>query len=308
MRKNINLLLLLLILSTLRLFGQETKVEVSAERKSDNSVEIKYSKNDPGTLTFQIKFNNLSNSSPTGSNFQAKGYGGNLLTLRPTNKDQSISYSYNYRFIRGKLNPKVNFEFIYGFPLSENVDVRVSEAGYLNAKYFGNKEPEDWKSYYFHTKNEENVLAARKGLVVEVVDGQEDIGENVSFTSKNNKVIVEQEDGTLATYGVLKSGSIVVKVGDVVFPKDVIAKNSKRSDNLYSFSFNIIYLKVADLFINEGMNVANTQSYYGFLTPKFLVNAGTQTLENNSTYQGVWNEEIIVKEMSKKELKKYTGK
>lgn len=305
MRNIIYLVNLLLVVVTHSLIAQEARMEVKAERNSDNSVTLNFTKNDPGTMTVQTNFKSLENSSLNGASFQAKGYAGQLMTLRPTNKDQRISYSYSYRYIRGKLKPKVAFEFIYGFPHHEGTEARVSEASYLKAKYFGNTEPEDWKSYYIHTKDEAAVLSIRKGLVVEVIDGNEDFTEGITFKSNNNKIIIEHEDGTLATYGALKNGSIKVKVGDVVFPKVELALNSNRGNNQYSFALSIMYLKAADLFMNEGKNISNDKSLYGFVTPIFSVSLGQQVLDNNKIYQAAWSEDLIVKEMNKKELKQY---
>ncbi|MCA5005472.1 M23 family metallopeptidase [Sphingobacterium bovistauri] len=305
MRKKISFLLLALCISFHLVCAQEGKIEIAADVQSDKSVEFNFTKSDPGTFTVQTKFKTLSNASESGSTYQARGYSGVLLTLQPINKEQSVSYSYSYRCIRGKLLPKVNFEFIYALPHNDNVEVHVGEASYLSAKYFGNVEPKDWKSYYLYTEAEESVLASRKGLVVEVIDGNEDFTDDVTFKSKNNKIIIEHEDGTLASYGALKNGSIKVKAGDTVFPKDELAKNSKRGDQRYSFAFSIMYLKAADLFVNEGKNISNDQSLYGFVTPKFLTATGGVILDNHSKHPAVWNEEVIVKEMSKKELKKH---
>lgn len=74
---------------------------------------------------------------------------------------------------------------------------------------------------------------------------------------------------------------------------------------MYSFAFSIMYLKAVDLFVSEGKNVSNDVSLYGFVTPKFSVNSGEQIVDKNKTYQAVWTEDLIVKELTKKELKNY---
>lgn len=96
-----------------------------------------------------------------------------------------------------------------------------------------------------------------------------------------------------------------MKVGDVVFPKVELALNSNRGNNQYSFALSIMYLKAADLFMNEGKNISNDKSLYGFVTPIFSVSLGQQVLDNNKIYQAAWSEDLIVKEMNKKELKQY---
>lgn len=302
----IQLTVLVLIISVTLLRAQEAAVKLSSKRLDDKSVEINYEKTDPGSMTVQLKFRSLENSNSNRSVFTAEGYAGVLTILKPVNRDQNISYSYVSRAIRGKLNPKVDRDFVYMLPYPNGTEVNVGEANFVGAKYFGNTEPSDWKVYQFSTATEQPVLAVRKGIVVEVMNAFDDSElDGASYTSKNNRIIVEHTDGTIATYGNLKREGISVKVGDLVFPGQEIARNLNRGEKSFRIIFSVTYLKSGDLYQNQDRNITNSESYYGWITPNFLTSAGLQVLKRNEKYQSAISDEIITHEMSKRELRKF---
>jgi len=293
-----------------RSVAQKTAIiKLASARSADNSVNITFEKPDAGTVTVELIFKDLTNTSVSSTNFTANGYSGNIITLRPNNKEQPINYSYSFRSIRGKLKPKVNYDLVYLLPYPSETNVQVFEAKFLNASYFGNSEPSDWKVYHFYTDQATKVTAARKGIVVEVVDEYDDnTVSGVTFSSNTNRIMIEHQDGTLTQYNGFQKGSIAVKVGETVFPGEVLGVNVKREDNRYSIAFSVIYLKRGDLSANENKNLATTESFYGWVTPQFMTVAGSQQLTKNNTYAVRWDTDVITKEMSKKELKKYNTK
>lgn len=287
-------------------FSQTPLIKISSKFNDNKTVDLVFEKEDAGTVTVEIKFEELSNTSVNGKQYTAKGFGGNLLTLRPLKKDEEMRYSYSYRSIRGKLLPKIDRSFIYLLPYAADTKVRVSEASFMNATYFGNSEPNDWKVYYFYTDNPAIVTASRKGLVVEVNDTFEDSElQDKYYSSKTNCVLVEHADGSLLEYNGLQYGDIRVKVGEYVFPGQEIGVNVKRSDGKYAMVFSLYYLKKGDLSVNENKNLTNSESFYGWINPIFRTVAGTQQLQNNQYYSALIDEGLVVQEMTKKELKKY---
>lgn len=303
-RKYVILSLLLILSQEQALLAQERALVVQSKRNADKSVELTYDKKDPGTFTIQFIFKELDNASMTKTVYSVKDYSGVVTTLKPLNKDKSIAYSYTYSSIRGKLNPKVNNEIIYSLPYSAGVRVSSVEANFLNATYFGNNTPDDWKAYSMTTDKQEVVTAARKGLVVQVDDLYEDSSqEGISYSNKRNTVIIEHEDGTLAYYAGLSKGSFQVKVGETVFPGSQLAKNTQKDGGKYGMTFMITYLKVADMEMNKGKNLSTTKSYYGFVTPQFLLQGQRGTLKNRVQELAEINESIIAQELSKRELK-----
>lgn len=301
-------ILLGLSCSLLTGYAQERKFELKDERKTDKSIEISYTKTEPGYYTVVLNFSELTNTSRPQEIISVSGNTGNLLTLKPTDPNQHVGYRYRYQYIRGKYKPRFNADFCYLLPYTQGTNCEVIEAGYANQKYFGAEKPADWKSYFFYTGKEELVTAIRKGLVVEVVDEFE-TRENVEFTTSQNAVIVEHEDGTLVRYLGFKKGSLKVEAGDQVFPNTPLGLNTFRSKDRFGISIFMYYLNSLDFESLRNQTLVKQKSLYAILTPKFITeNNQCMVLENRKTYTAYSSKEIVTKEMSKRELKKYNGK
>ena len=289
--------------------AQESPLKLSNRTNPDKSVTLEFEKSDPGMYTVILRFSQISNSTDPGNRkFEARNYSGSLTTLTPTNKEQGIGYSYSYSFIRGKLNPKYNADFIYTLPAKNGSKLKVAESTFVNATYFGNTTPDDWKVYRFSTKQEDTVTAIRKGLVVDVKDLHEtDQVDGIAYTSKINELIIEHADGSLATYRGIKKGSFAVKVGQTVYPGTTLGLNSKSNGNSYGVSIMLTYLKSADFDNVKNKTLANSKSLYGFITPHFCTENGADVvLISQQDYTATYLPEIIRKEFTKKELKQQT--
>ncbi len=288
-------------------YAQERKLELNAERKSDKSVEISYKKTDPGYYTVVLNFSELTNTSGVKDAHSVNGTSGTLLTFKPTDPNQHINYRYTYQSIRGKLKPKIDLNFCYILPYAPGTSCEVVEAGLASERYFGAERPADWKSYLMYTEKQETVTAIRKGVVVDITD-QYDDEKDAEFTTKLNAVIVEHEDGTLVRYLGFKKGSLKVQVGDDVFPNSPLGLNTQRSKSKFCISIFMYYLNSVDFESLREQTLSKQKSLYAIITPKFtLNNSSCILLENRKTYTSYSNKEIITKEMSKRELKKYTA-
>lgn len=305
--ENFSLFLFLVFCSNL-LFAQQRELELSAQRMDDNSVDINFEKTAPGTFTVVIDFNNLRNTiQPFGKEYTIVGYKGKVLTLKPEDKNQGIGYGYSYSYIRGKYKPRLDKDFCYVLPYSPGVNCIVEESGFANEKYFGATKPDDWKSYFFSTTDEEPVTAIRKGTVVNVEDIYNDDG-RAEFTTNKNSLIIEHEDGSLARYVGFKNGSFKVKTGDEVFPNDTLASNT-ISNGRYGVGVYIYFLSSTNFNSPKTQTLSTQKSLYSFITPKFLTASGTaMVLDNNSKQVSASNLETITKEMSKRQIKKYKSK
>lgn len=301
---------LLLLSAALHCFdskAQEKELTVSSKTNSDRSVSLTAEKNSPGSYTLVLNFRDLSNAhGATDPVFNIKHSNDNFLTLSPINKDQGISYSYSYSYIRGQLQPKYSPLFLYALPYGPGKKMRAVESTFLNATYFGATTPDDWKVYKFSTETADTVTAVRKGTVVSVVDLHAEDTKDLKFTSKVNSIIVEHADGTLATYKGFKKG-VFVQEGQTVFPGTALGINSITNDR-YGISLMISYLKSADIAAAR-RNTKDAKSLYGFINPYFCTttNANGQ-LTNQQYYTAVLPTELVQKEMTKKELKNLVKK
>lgn len=301
--------LALLLLTSISYFStnaQESALKVSHRINSDKSVDFDYEKTDPGTYTVLMKFNELSNSSVNRDlQITAKYYSGRLTSLRPDNKDLGIGFSYSTSFIRGKLKPKYDPNFLYLLPYKKNAKVKALESYYVNSVYFGNTEPEDWKAYRLFSAQQDTVTAIRKGIVVDIKDLYDtDESGGISYTSKTNDLIIEHTDGTLAVYRGFKKGSIALKVGQTVLPGTTLGINTRSNGNkLFGINIMVYYLKSADFESAKNKNLSNAKSLYGFITPHFNTAENADAiLVLNQEYTSSGNVEVFKKELSKKEM------
>ncbi len=289
--------------------AQERAVTLEPKRNENQSVDFNYRKTDPGNYTVVVNFTSLTNASTPGASFTANDYSGRLFSLTPSNKEQGIGYGYNVSYIRGKLKPKFDPNFIYLLPYKDEAKIQVVESGFLGAMYFGDTAPDDWKAYRFYTTEQDTVTAIRKGIVVDIKDLYETIGDDgVAYTSRTNELIIEQPDGTIATYKGFKKGSFKVKVGQTVFPGTSLGLNSRYDKNgKYNVSLMITYLKSSD-FDNRSTSLSKSKSFYGFITPHFLTaDQADEVLVSQKLYMASTSPAVVQKEMSKKELKLFAN-
>lgn len=290
----------------LSVHAQESPIKITRKVAEDRSVDLDYEKEDPGTYTVVLKFSNLINASVMDDvAYTVKDYSGTITTLTPISQGQHVSFVFSYTYIRGKLNPKYDANFSYIFPHKKWTKIRVAESGFANARYFGSTTPDDWKVYRFYTDAESEVTAVRKGVVVYIKDLYE-VNPDVVYTDKINALTIEHADGTLATYRGLKKGTVAVKAGQTVFPGTVLGTNSAYGGgDKHNVSIMITYLKSSDIGSARGQGIKNNKSLYGFITPKFFTagNPLTDLVAKQIYVAEDVPQEIVKKEMTKKELK-----
>ena len=286
--------------------------KVEYERNDDKSIDFTYSKATLGSTYVILKFKDLTNATSNTVKKTITGYGGSLVTLRPLNSNERIGFSYSYRIVRGNVDAKPDFDFKYILPVKYKKSIKVRNLNYLG-KRFGGTEPKNWKSFQFLTEPNDTIYAVRKGVVIRAKDnyksgkGSKEYG----YKSKANYIIIEHEDGTMANYSVLKNNSIMVNVGDTVYPSAPLAVSGTYDKEENSqLRLSIYYLDeiVKDLDFDEKSKetLGNRTHLNAYVNPFFIVNSNqTIQLEKNKTYTALCNNEIIENEMSKRELRKW---
>lgn len=291
---------------------------VTHQRNNDKSVTFKYTNNVPGSVYVVLKFDQLSNASSDVIKKTIQGYSGELVTLYPQNTNEGINFSYAYRTLKGNLKAKPDTAFKYVLPFKRGTSIKVRDLGYLG-KRFGDAEPKNWRSFMFLVKPNDTVYAIRKGVVISVIDGEKsDSSDDMeySFKNKTNRLVIEHEDGTMASYGVLKNHSFMVGVGDVVYPSAplAIAGSYDKIENS-QLRLSLYYLDdiVEDLDFDEKSKekFGSRTHIYAYINPLFLVNENeVLKLGKNETYKAFCTNDIIEEEMTKREKKGWlkTGK
>lgn len=295
-----NLIITFIFITFINAYSQ---IKVRYVKNSDNSLSFYYDKEPIGSYTVAVKITSLTNSTAKKTPRTIKASSGQLLKLRPINEKRSISFSSFYcEFVRGSVNTNIDSSFVYLLPFKDNTTTVIKE-GYYLWKYLLNRDlPKSWKSYQF-INTQDSALAARKGIVIEIIDTYK-INPSNTYTSNQNQILVEHKDGTIGIYqGFIKNGSLV-KEGDIVYPHTPLCllKNGDIQSNL---SFMVYYLKNPLLFQTAKEQLEKKLNRYQYITPTFLTTEGEIKLEDGSNYQVTSSTDIIKAEMTRKEKKRY---
>lgn len=189
--------------------------------------------------------------------------------------------------------------FPYLLPFSKGVRVEVQKSCYIGGEIRSGL-PNNWVSYQFLAEKEEAVLASRRGTVVDVQDiFFPDSSLYIRFKNQQNYVLIKHLDGSVACYMGLKKGSVKVERGQKVTPHiqlGLTAKYNTKEENQMCFILFYSNLKEEHLLSNQK---------YSFLNPVFYTSKGKVILSPNYYYQSDFTDDIMMKELSRREKKKY---
>ncbi|TGL59964.1 M23 family metallopeptidase [Leptospira jelokensis] len=135
-----------------------------------------------------------------------------LFQLKTISKKKKISYKIQYKWILGNFLSKHNSSYIYDLPFDSKLKVRVSQS------YFGQKSHTGDNRYSidFGLQEDELILAARPGLVIDTQDKNIEGGLDPKFKESANYIKVLHDDGTIAEYAHLRYRGVLVKIGQKV--------------------------------------------------------------------------------------------
>lgn len=296
-----NYLLIILSIGFFHSYSQST-IKLTRQVNKDHSIDVNYSSDYMGSVCIYIDFMDYSNTFPPRKKYIINDFSGTLFTLRPLDKDKCINFSYKFTFIRGIPDPKIDKNFIYLIPFKSKTSFTVSSLFNIKDEFFGLESPENWKAFQFISSKPDTVCAIRKGIVVKVENNfSTDISKEYIYKKNVNRVMVEHPDGTLASYSGFDGKNIFVKEGDKIFPNQAIgqlAQYDKRGD--FRLHLSVFYVSENSNKLQE----AKDKFSYVYLDPIFLTENGNNSLEENTSYNSIVSDEIIKKEMSKKEIKK----
>ena len=188
---------------------------------------------------------------------------------------------------------KTDTSFVYLFPLAQGKVVRVNKMVSLD-NFIGKEGEKRITGLGFSTTAGDTIFAARGGLVTEVVDNSASTSENTSFHSTENYLEVFHKDGTFARYKLFQNEGIFVSPGEEVIPGQPLGiiggENYKQGSHL-RFS----------IYCSDRPDHSYVPDFY--LSPE-----ETGKPEERVMYKSWHPVEIIMKEMSKKEKKKFLSK
>ncbi len=293
--KKINLVLAFLLLYFTS-FGQ---VEINTEWDNDGNLTF-FSQNMTNIPhSIMLDFPKLQNLSSTGGRFvTAVALPGRskLTTLRITKQGIPVDYSYSYRLIKGNVFGKSKTEPIYVVPVQEGTKVNVDFLTPLESVLGQEVKGSAYRGVMFKFEEEAMIVAPRKGIVSEIKMDAKNQSNNINFTEAENTIELYHEDGTLTRIQVLKTNSQQVKLGQIVFPGDVLAASAGENYNS-GRHVRMICLKP------ERENPDSL--FYTNIPVIFATPTGSHKFSNPESFEVVFPEEIRVLELNKKELKAF---
>ena len=171
------------------------------------------------SLLLQLELRNMVSSSGTDKIYivpkKTKGF--RLTELKPIKRD-GFGYSLHFTNVFGDVNQQVaEDDYDYNLPYQKGLQFTI-EQGYNGSFSHQNENALD-----FNMPIGTDILAAREGIVVDVVDSFIGACLDVVCNKKANYVLIAHADGTFANYAHIQYHGAKVAVGDVVNKGELIA-------------------------------------------------------------------------------------
>lgn len=299
------LTIVIVLLINQQLLSQNKDIETTTKRNDDNSVDISYTKNLPGSYFVKLEFTQLDNCYQPNFEKVIKSKSGRLLKLKPINNKRPVNFSYRLRYIKGHPNPKIDKDFVYLLPFKVGESIKIMETTNLKETYFNAKKDTNWKSFITDRPVADTIYCMRKGIVTEIKSNfSSNPGETFKYTSNMNRITVEHNDGTLARYIGFNKNNILVKLGKTVYPQTRLGVLDSFDNSSYRLYFDVSYLKEVD-FNSLKNRTLSSDNQTTHITSYFYSAKGPVLLKNNNEYLVEISEEVLLKEFTKREKKKF---
>jgi hypothetical protein len=260
------------------LFGTRISSPVSMDvQKSDKKIIFDAISKSYFTYDLVVNFNNLQNLSPKIFDYHTKIHFGRnrLFALDLMDKSQPFDYRYSFKY---SLVVPDNFDlnFSYLIPIGNGKTVKLHETKTENGVlYYLNQ---------FIMAPKDTVFAVRKGIITALPDDRTE----VERIYKSASLEILHNDGTIAIYLGLDPSSNIHKLGQTVYPGQPIG----IIGNTETLTLHIAVPK-------EAFRIEDLIFFYSDQSGSPI---SSQSIRNTKV---VYPKNIIQKEFTSKELKKY---
>lgn len=215
------ILALLFLLSSLLYANDGVKIKA---RKASQYVIVDGINKNPFSITvmYQASYKNLKSEKKLPLLFVLKPFSKKEV-LRLRILKNNFTYKAHYDWTIGSKDAKHDNSYIYKLPYQKGTKQRISQGFNGKFTHFG-------KSQYavdFDMREGTGVYAARAGVVVKVKSNSNKGGASRSFEKYANEILIEHNDGTLASYTHLKQNGALVKVSQKVKQGEFIGYSGK---------------------------------------------------------------------------------
>jgi hypothetical protein len=292
-------LLLLFFLGYSTVFAQ---VNIESEQDDDGNVTIYANNPEVIPYTLVVDFTTLMNLTSSGGRtvFAVANPGRSVVSrLKKTNANQGSSFNYSTKLYKGSYLDKSKEEPVYLIPVQEGQQVSMQPMTHIENVYKKESENTSYVGTAFYLKESTTICAPRKGIVSDMKMDTQLKGISLSFDASDNFIEIYHEDGTFTRLVVLESGSEKVKIGDIVYPGQALASSSGEK---YSSGRHV-------RMVQNRLNKVNMEIKFDPIPVK-LFDGEKEVSSNQSVSELTAShpKELIIKEMSKKELKRLESK
>jgi len=232
-----------------------------------------------------------------------------MVTLSVITKGVGIHVSHRFKYYKGYLShASVDTAYTYLLPVSPGRETHIHELNFL-AKEFGDQSmvppSQNWYGLDFRVHSGDTVYAARRGRVTETRANAVLTDSGYTYAKGENYVEIAHSDCTFGRYEVFRDSGIFVNPGDWVEAGQPIGiAGGDKYEGGPQIRFWVFYHLEQDPPSNGQTPPASY--YHGYVSLKFWTkDKGATHLTNHSAYISEHPTELITKEMSKKDAKKY---
>lgn len=297
--------LFLLLLFGALLFSARAQTAIRAGREGDNIVLRVADKEFAGSQTILLTLSNLKNCNRSAgtSVHCVQQEGQPLLTLRPIDPKQRIGYNYTYRVYDYRIDPQVDTAFVYRMPCAAGRSVRVGLRSWITDRYSKSEEELAKIGTGFLLAQGDTIYAMRRGIVTRIERPEnERIRRGQTFSSESFRIWVEHPDGSIARYSPVDGANIFVSEGDRVLPSTPLALVGTYDGELFHTA---VVTGWVTFIPGKDENGSQKASFRAFL-PRFATTEGDLWPQDTCRYTPAVSDELIRREMSKREIKRLT--
>lgn len=296
------LFITLLCLVNLNSQAQNKLIKLETENNPDGSVTVYASSYASGIYTLKVEFNitgfNASINNPFTTLLQPGR--SQICKLTPERNLGNRYLSYSYSYYAGTSYRKTPENYLhYVLPIMPSKTSLITPVRHVKSILEQNVGQFDAQGFTYALGD--TICAARAGVVFNVNDQlKQGEGKTITYADNRNKIHIQHKDGTVAHYTILAPMQSLVENGDFVIPGQPIAIFNKPADK-FQVLFSVLYLDDIQLRAENPIDVYHTLPVHYYLNQ----NALSTTLTIGQRYQSAPSLEIISKELSKKELKRF---
>lgn len=279
-------------------FGQFCEAQIAMETVNgqNGSVELYAINTAAIPCSILLNFTNLDNLKASSTLVIASPGRSKVSTLTRVDENRATGLQYSYSYVKGNYYGKTKIKRLYLIPLPEGTITTGIRMTHIENRLQPKEENTDYVGVSFTFGLPTEVVAPRKGVVSEISMDKFSEKENLDFDRGENFIELFHEDGSLTKIMVLKPGSEKVKLGQVVFPGDVIAESAGED---YNSGFHVRLANMKP--VKDGVGKLKYE-----MTPmNFISKEGESNLDKREELTVIFPEEVVTAEMSKREQKAY---